>query len=328
VSTQVNKEYLMAKPVVLLFEPMHEKAVELLKQRAEVRMAESLDEESLLRAVQDVDGIIIRANGKVSRRLMQSAPRLKVVARHGVGVEAIDREAAAELGIVVVNTPDANNESVAEHCVGMMILLAKRMLEAEQAIRAGDWASRYRLIGVEVFGKTLGVIGFGRIGRRVAEICRLGLGMPVLYYDVAGYPEEEARLGAKRKTLEELLNESDFVSVHLPLVPATRGLINAEKIKCMKPGAFLINSSRGQVIDQAALIQALQEGWIRGAGLDVYDPEPLPPYSPLLKLQNVVLSPHMAAHTDEALYRMAMVAEDVLTVIAGGQPQNPVLPPG
>ena len=317
----------MAKPVILLYEPMHEKALEFLRQRAEVRMAESLDEDRLIQAVQDVDGIIIRANGKVTRRLMQSAPRLKVVARHGVGVEAIDLKAAADLGIMVVNTPDANNESVAEQCVGMLILLAKHILQADQALRAGDWASRHRLTGVEVFGKTLGVVGFGRIGRRVAEICHLGLGMSVLYYDVAAYPEEETRLGAQRKSLDDLLRASDFVSVHLPLVPATRAIINAEKLKYMKPTAYLINSSRGQVIDQAALIQALQEGWIQGAGLDVYDPEPLPLDSLLLKLQNVVLSPHMAAHTDEALYRMAMVAEDVLTVIAGGQPKNPVLPP-
>jgi D-3-phosphoglycerate dehydrogenase / 2-oxoglutarate reductase len=317
----------MAKPVVLLFEGMHEKAIALLKQHAEVRMAESLDEEKLLAVVGDVDGIIIRANGKVSRRLMQAAPRLKVVARHGVGVEAIDREAAAELGITVVNTPDANNESVAEQCVGMMIALAKRLVEADLAIRAGDWGSRYRLTGVEVFGKTLGVVGFGRIGRRVAEMCHLGLGMQVVYYDVVAYPEEEARLGAKRLALDELLGTADFVSVHLPLVPATLKIINAEKLACIRPGAYLINTSRGPVIDQAALVQALQEGKIRGAGLDVYDPEPLPADSPILKLPNVVLSPHMAAHTDEALYRMAMVAEDVLAVIAGRAPSNPVPPP-
>jgi D-3-phosphoglycerate dehydrogenase len=318
----------MSKPVVLLYEPIHKKAVELLEQHAEVRMASSLEEEDLLQVVGDVDGIIIRANGKVSRRLMQAAPRLKVVARHGVGIEAIDRLAAAELGIAVVNTPDANNESVAEQCVGMMVILAKRILQADKALRAGDWNSRYRLIGDEMYSKTLGVIGCGRIGRRVAEICHFGLCMRVQYYDVIAYPEVEKALGARRVELDALLESSDFVSVHLPLLPSTKGVINAAALHKMKPSAYLINTSRGPVIDQAALIQALQEGWIAGAGLDVFDPEPLPADSPLLQLENVVITPHMASHTDEALLRMAMVVEDVLAVIEGRQPNYTVPPPG
>ncbi len=317
----------MNKPVILLYEPIHEKAVELLKQHAEVRMAESLDEEALIRVVNDVEGIVIRANGQVSRRLMEAAPRLKVVGRHGVGVEAIDRQAAAELGVVVVNTPDANLESVAEQCVGMMLNLAKRMVEADKALRAGDWASRYRLTGVELLGKTLGVIGFGRIGQRVAEICHVAFNMPVLYSDVIAYPDAEARLEARRVSLEEVLGASDFVSVHTPLTPATQGLINEAALKRMKRTAYLINSARGPVIDQAALIRALQEGWIAGAGLDVFDPEPLPADSPLLQLDNVVVSPHMAAHTDEALLRMALVVEDIIAVIEGRPPKNPVPPP-
>lgn len=317
----------MSKPIVLLYEPIHKKAVELLEQHAEVRMASSLDEEDLLQTVGVVDGIIIRANGKVSRRLMQAAPHLKVVARHGVGIEAIDRQAAAELGIVVVNTPDANNESVAEQCVGMMIILAKRILQADKALRDGDWNSRYRLIGDELFGKTLGVVGCGRIGRRVAEICNFGLCMHVQYYDVISYPNVENTLAARRVELDALLESSDFVSVHLPLLPSTKGVINAAALRKMKPGAYLINSSRGPVVDQAALVQALQDGWIAGAGLDVFDPEPLPSDSPLLRLENVVVTPHMASHTDEALLRMAMVVDDVLAVIEGRQPKYPVPPP-
>jgi D-3-phosphoglycerate dehydrogenase len=313
----------MSKPVVLLYEPIHQKAVDLLAQRAEVRLAASLDEESLVQAVADVDGIIIRANGRVSRRIMEAAPRLKVVGRHGVGIDNIDRKAAAELGITVVNTPDANLESVAEQCVGMMLILAKRIVEADKALRAGDWDSRYRLTGIELYGKTLGVVGFGRIGQRVAEICR-AFAMPVLYYDVIAYPEAEVSLGAQRVSLEDLLAASDFVSVHVPLVPATQGLINEAALKRMKPTAYLINSARGPVVDQAALLRALQEGWIAGAGLDVFDPEPLPADSPILKLDNVAVTPHMAAHTDEALLRMALVAEDILAVIEGRAPRYPV----
>jgi len=287
-------------------------------------MADSLEEEALLPLVQDVDGIIIRANGKVTRRLMEAAPRLKVVARHGTGVEAIDRKAAAELGIVVVNTPEANVESVAEQCVAMMIILAKRILQADKALRGGDWSARYRLTGVELFGKTLGVIGIGRIGYRVAEICHQGFSMPVLYYDAIPNPKAETSLGARRVEFDELLSQADFVTVHLPLLPSTQGIINEDALRRMKAGAYLINSSRGRVVDQQALIRALQEGWIAGAGLDVFDPEPLPADSPLLRLENVVVTPHMAAHTDEALLRMAMVVEDVIAVIEGRPPKFPV----
>ena len=316
----------MTKPVVLLYESIHSKAVELLEQHAVVRMANSLEEDALLQIVPDVEGIIIRANGKVTRRLMEAAPRLKVVARHGTGVEAIDRKAAADLGIAVVNTPEANVESVAEQCVAMMINLAKRIVQADKVFRGGDWGARYRLTGVELFGKTLGVVGIGRIGQRVAEICHLGFNMPVLYYDVIANARAEASLGAVRVELDELLTRSDFVSLHLPLIPATKHLMGTVALKKMKPGAYLINSSRGPVVDQDALIQALQEGWIAGAGLDVFDPEPLPADSALLKLDNVVVTPHMAAHTDEALLRMAMVVEDVIAVIEGRPPKNPVLP--
>jgi D-3-phosphoglycerate dehydrogenase len=314
----------MPKPAVLLYEPIHERALSLLKERAEVRVAPNLAEDTLVAAVGDVEGIIIRANGKVSRRILEAAPRLKVVARHGVGVEAIDRQAAAERGITVVNTPFANDESVAEHCAGMMILLAKRILEADRAARSGDWDARYRLIGVELFGKTLGLVGFGKIGRRVAAIAHAGFAMPILYHDILAYPEAEAALQARRASLEEVLASADFVSVHTPLLPDTRGLINEAALRRMKPTAYLINTSRGAVVDQPALIRALREGWIAGAGLDVYDPEPLPADSPLLTMENVVLSPHMAAHTDEALFRMAMVVTDVLAVIEGRSPQHPV----
>lgn len=317
----------MGKPVVLLYEPIHAKALALLEQKAEVRVAHSLDLEWLIKSVADVDGIVIRANGQVPRELMAAAPRLKVVGRHGVGVEAIDRTAAAELGIAVVNTPYSNDESVAEQCMGMILSLAKRLMEADRALRAGDWDSRYRLIGVEVQGKTMGLVGFGKIGQRLARIARLGFDMPVVYHDIVSYPEAEAELGAHRLSLDEVLAQADFVSLHTPLVPETKGMINEAALRKMKPTAFLINSARGAVVDQAALVRALQEGWIAGAGLDVYDPEPLPKDSPLLRMENVVLSPHMAAHTDEALLRMAMVVTDVLAVIEGRQPEYPVPPP-
>ena len=168
-------------------------------------------------------------------------------------------------------------------------------------------------------------MGFGRIGQRLAELCHTSLSMPIQYYDIVEYPDVEKALGAARLPLDEILDSADFVSIHVPLLEATRGLIGERELRLMKPGAFLINTSRGPVVDQDALISALKEGWIRGAGLDVYDPEPLPADSPLLELDNVVLSPHMASHTDEALFRMAMVIEDVLAVIAGKEPKYPVV---
>ena len=315
----------MSKPVVLLYESMHPAAITYLKEHAEVRMAASLKEDDLLKEITDVEGIIIRANGKVSRRLMEATPQLKVVGRHGVGIEAIDRQAAHEKGIVVVNTPDANLESVAEQCIGFMVILAKRMVEADQALRGGDWNSRNRLHGIEMYGKTLGVIGFGKIGQRVAEMAHLAFAMPVIYFDVINYPEAEKALGARRLELNQVLQIADFVSVHTPLLPSTQGMLNEDKFRLMKKTAFFLNSSRGAVVDQPALIKALQEGWIRGAGLDVFEPEPLPADSPLLKMDNVVVSPHMAAHTNEALFRMAMVAEDIVAVIEGNAPKYPVV---
>lgn len=313
------------KPIVLLYEKIHADAVALLGQKAEILWARSLDEGSLLEQVPPVDGIIVRGRGKVTRRLMEAAPRLKVIGRHGIGLEHIDLQASNELGIVVVNTPGTEVESVAEHCVGLMIVLARRMLQADQALRAGDWQARYRLTGDELHGKVLGIVGFGRIGQRVATMCRAALAMPVIYYDVVDAPQTQAQLEARRVPLDELLQAADVVSLHVPLLPETRGLIGREAFRRMRRGALLINTCRGAVVDQAALVEALQEGWIAGAGLDVFDPEPLPPDSPLLRLQNVVLTPHVAAYTKEGLLHMAMsVVNDVLAVLEGRVPKHPV----
>lgn len=314
----------MAKPVVLLYEEIHKTALAILEEKAEVRWAESLEEEALLEQVADIEAIVIRANGRVSRRLMEAAPKLKVVGRHGVGVEAVDLQAARDLGIVVVNTPDANTQSVAEHCLGLMLAVASQIVRADKATRRGEWHVRYEYIGTELQGKTLGLVGFGRIGQRTATMCQLALQMPILYFDQVDYRDVETELGARRVSLDELLSTADVVSLHVPLLPATRGLIGDAELRRMKQSAFLINTARGPVVDQAALVRALQERWIAGAGLDVHDPEPLPASSPLLALQNVVVTPHMASHTDEALLRMALVVEDILAVLEGREPRYPV----
>jgi D-3-phosphoglycerate dehydrogenase len=305
---------------ILLYEDMHPAGVNLLAEKAELVMAPSLDEETLIGQVKDVDAIVIRANGAVSARLMDAAPKLKVIGRHGVGVEAIDLKAANERGIVVCNTPDANLESVAEQAVGFMIILSKQILRADHAARQGRWNVRYEYIGQQLLGRTLGLVGMGRIGSRVAEICHLAFQMPVLYYDVVAYPEVEQKLEAKKTSLEQVLKGADYVSVHVPLLPATRGLIGRDQLAMMKKGSFLINTARGAIVDEAALLEALQSGHLAGAGMDVFAIEPTPADNPLFQLDNVVLTPHMAAHTDDALKAMSMVAQDIIRVLEGQEP--------
>lgn len=315
----------MPKPIVLLYEPFHDDGLALLGQKTEVRYASSLDEERLLTEVADVDAIIIRANGGVSRRLMEAAPHLKVIGRHGVGVEKIDLAAAAERGIVVVNTPEANTESVAEHCLGMMLVLAKWMRRADEATRQGVWRARYEYIGDELYGKTLGLLGFGRIGQRVAQLCRRALDMSVLYYDIFEYPEAAAAVKARRVSLDELLAQSDVLSVHVPLLPSTRGLLGEAELRLMKPGAYIINTARAAIVEEAALVTALRQGRLAGAGLDVFGDEPAPVDNPFFALDNVIVTPHMAAHTQEAMRRMAKtVVTDVIAVLAREQPRYPV----
>lgn len=305
---------------ILLYEDMHQAGKDVLADVAVMVMASSLDEEALLDQVKDVDAIIIRANGAVSARLMDAAPKLKVVGRHGVGVEAIDLQAAKQRGIVVCNTPDANLESVAEQAVGFMITLSKQILRADSAARQGRWNVRYEYIGQELLGRTLGLVGMGRIGSRVAEICHLAFNMPVLYYDVVSYPALEESLKAERVSLEEVLKASDYVSVHVPLLPTTRGMIGKEQLAMMKSGAILINTARGAIVDEAALLEALHSGHLTGAGLDVFAVEPASEENPLFQLDNVVITPHMAAHTDDALKAMSMVAQDIVRVLDGQEP--------
>ena len=305
---------------VLLYEDMHPAGKQVLAQKAELIFASSLDEDDLVRQVQDVDALIIRANGAVTARLMDAAPRLKVIGRHGVGLDAIDLDAAKERGIVVCNTPVANVESVAEQTVGLMIAVSKYIVRADKALRDGRWQVRYQYVGQELWGRTLGLIGMGRIGSRVAEICRLAFGMPILYYDILQHVQAEQELGAKRLPLENVLAEADYVSVHVPLVPATDRLIGRAQFARMKKGAIFINTARGPIVDETALLEALTSGHLAGAGLDVYSIEPLQADNPLLSLENVVLTPHMAAHTHDALRAMSLVAEDVLRVLEDQEP--------
>ena len=314
----------MKKFKVLLYEQMAEAGTRLLEHNCHLVYAKSLDEENLIQEARDADAIVIRANGRVSKAIIDAGQRLKVIGRHGVGVENIDIEAATNRGIWVVNTPEANTESVAEHAVGLIITLSKRILEADEAIRQGRFEVRYEYLGQEILGKTLGIIGLGRIGSRVAEICHTAFKMKVIYYDEVGRSQVAKRIGARSVPFEEVLKAADYLSLHIPSTPKTHHFIGKRELRLMKRSAFLINTSRGAIVDEAALLQALKEGGIKGAGLDVYEEEPTSKDNPLFRLSNVVATPHMAAHTHEALAAMSLVAEDVLRVLSGKSPRYPV----
>jgi D-3-phosphoglycerate dehydrogenase len=304
---------------------MHPAGKQLLAEQAKLVMASSLEEENLLEQVKDVDALIIRANGAVTARLMEAAPKLKVIGRHGVGLDAIDLQAAKARGIIVCNTPVANVESVAEQAVGLMIAVSKQIVRADKAVRRGKWQVRYDYIGQELWGRSLGLIGLGRIGARVAEICHLAFNMPIRYYDLVRYPEAEEALDARKLPLENLLGQADYLSVHVPLLPATRGMIGPAQFKQMKKGAIFINTARGPIVDEMALLEALTTDHLAGAGLDVFAVEPSGADNPLFQLENVVLTPHMAAHTEDALRAMSLVAEDVLRVLTGKDPKYRVV---
>jgi D-3-phosphoglycerate dehydrogenase len=309
---------------VLLYERMHPEGTRLLEEKCDLVYGGSFEEAHLVSMARDVDAIVIRANGAVSRAVIEAAARLKVIGRHGVGLDAIDLDAARERGIKVVYTPTANTESVAEHFVGLALMLSKKLKRADIAVREGNWKARLELIGTELRGKTLGVLGFGRIGRQTARICHFGFAMPVVYYDVVDYPDEEIELGAVRAEMEDVFRRADFLSINLPMIPATRGRVDARLIGLMKPTAFLINMARGPIWDEGDVLKALKSGRIAGAGTDVFEKEPVPPENPLFGMENFVASPHMAAHTDEAMIRMSLVARDVLAVLEGRQPEFPV----
>ena len=316
----------MGRFKVLLYEDMHEDGKAILKEKVDLFIAERLDEPYLIDHVKDIDGIILRANGRVSRKVMEAALKLKVVGRHGVGVENIDLEAATEKGIWVVNTPDANDASVAEHFFGLALMLSKMLKKGDVALHEGRWEARYQYIGNELHGKTLGILGFGRIGKTVGRMGYKGFEMKILYYDAIQYKEVEEEVKAKKVSLDELLSESDFVSINLPMLPETKGLVGEKEFGLLKPTAYIINLARGSIWDEKGLYHVLKERKVAGAGSDVFKVEPAIKDHPLFQLGNFIGTPHMAAHTEEALRRMSRVAVDIVRVVEGKKPVYPVNP--
>ncbi len=317
----------MSKWNVILSSPIHHAGTDALEGHATWSLLPDLDDETVLGAVREADGMIVRAFGYFGPQLMDAGGRLRVIGRHGVGVDNVDIEAATKRGIWVVNTPEANAEAVAEHVIGSMLAVARRLVVADAATRAGDWSLRDRDYGFEVIGKTLGIVGVGRIGARVAQIAALGLNMDVVYSDVIDRADLERDLGARRVTLDELLEQSDVITAHTPATPQTIRMFNADAFARMKKTALFINASRGPVVDEAAIIDALRSGQIGGACLDVFEEEPLATDSPLMELPNVIISPHKAGQSDTSMRNMSLVSLDILRILNGEEPKYPVNSP-
>lgn len=274
------------------------------------------------------EAAIIGASTVDAAFIERAGPSLKLVVRHGIGYNTVDVPTATRYGVLAANTPDAPTESTAEQAVGLLLAVAKLIVKSDMLLRANRPTPLAALRGVEVRDRVLGVVGYGRIGRRVAEICALGLKMPVVVYDP--YLSAPASLPegiALAESLDALLPQVDFLTLHTPLAAETRHLIGERQLRMMRPGSFLINVSRGPVVDEAALIRALQDGHLAGAGLDVFDPEPPTPDNPLLRMDNVVVTPHVASNTDKGYWRMSQgVVDQVLQVLAGERPTNLIDP--
>jgi D-3-phosphoglycerate dehydrogenase len=310
---------------ILVTEPLAEEGLQLLRQQANVDVKTAQSVTALAAMVAPYEGLVVRSKTQVTEQVIAAAKRLAVIGRAGTGVDNIDLEAATRRGIVVVNAPYGNTVSVAEHTLAMLLALVRHIPRADSALHQGRW-DKPSCQGVQVRGKVLGLVGLGRIGTAVARRA-LGLEMKVVGYDPFVTPERAEQLGVEWVPWEELLSNSDFLSLHLPESDQTEGLISGRELALMKQSAYLINCARGGLVDEQALLQALQEGRLAGAALDVFAEEP-PVDSPLLRCENVVLTPHLAGSTAEAQRDTAVeVAQQVVDVLAGHIPRYPVNAP-
>ncbi len=313
----------MAK--VLIVQPIAEEGVKLLQDQGyTVKQLADASIDNLKKEVVDSDAILIRT-GEISREVIAAAKNLKVIARHGAGVDNIDLKSATEHGVQVTNTPIANNISVAEHTIGLMVALAKQIRKADLALREGRFEVRNIYIDVELAGKILGVIGLGKIGQQVASKAARGFDMKVLGFDPFLSQAEVDTLIEVTDDWERVFKEADFISLNLPLNEQTRDMIGKKEFAMMKDTAFLINCARGQIVKEEDLIEALERGEIAGAGLDVYATEPPSKDNLLFKLENTIVTPHMAAHSYESMVKMAChAAQGIIEVLNKQEPTWPV----
>jgi D-3-phosphoglycerate dehydrogenase len=312
-------------PKVLISDALSPAAVQIFKDRGiEVDFQPALgkDKEKLAAAVGNYDGLAIRSATKVTGKVLEWAKNLKVIGRAGIGVDNVDIPAATARGIIVMNTPFGNSITTAEHAISLMLALARQIPEADASTRAGKW-EKNKFMGVEIFGKTLGVIGCGNIGSIVADRA-LGLKMKVIAYDPYLSVDRAADLGVEKVDLEELLKRADFITLHTPLTDKTRNIINADAIKAMKKGVRIVNCARGGLVDEAALYEALKSGQVAGAAFDVFVTEPATE-NPLFNLPNVVCTPHVGASTSEAQENVALqIAEQMSDYLLRGAITNAI----
>jgi len=303
------------RPIVLIAEELSPATIEALGPDFEIRNCNGADRAELLPAIADVDAILVRSATKVDAEALAAAKRLKVVARAGVGLDNVDVKAATQAGVMVVNAPTSNIVSAAELAIALMLAAARNVSPAHAALRNGEWA-RSKYSGIELFEKTLGIVGLGRIGVLVAQRLQ-AFGMNVVAYDPYVQPGRAAQMGIRLVDLDTLMAESDFLTVHLPKTPETIGLIGADALAKAKPSLVVVNAARGGIVDEDALYNALKEGRIAAAGLDVFAKEPCTD-SPLFELDNVVAVPHLGASTDEAQEKAGVaVAKSVRLALAG-----------
>lgn len=309
---------------VLVSDDLSTEAVQILRDAGlEVDVKVGLKAEALEAIIGDYEGLAVRSATKVTARLLEKATRLRVVGRAGVGVDNVDLEAATRRGVVVMNTPGGSSTAVAELALAMILSLFRHVAAATASVKAGRWEKK-KFQGRELAGKTLGVVGIGNIGSILVDRCR-AMKMKVVAYDPFISPEAAARLGVTLTDLEGVWREADAISLHVPLTDQTRNLVDAAALARMKPGAVLVNCARGGIVDEVALAAALASGHLGGAALDVFDPEPPPAGHPLLALDNVVLTPHLGASTEEAQVAVAVaVAEQMAQYLKAGEVTNAI----
>jgi D-3-phosphoglycerate dehydrogenase len=302
-------------PVVLIADKLAESTVAALGDDVEVRWVDGPDRQKLLAAVPEADALLVRSATTVDAEVLAAAPKLKIVARAGVGLDNVDIDAATERGVMVVNAPTSNIHSAAEHACALLLAAARQIPAADASLRAHEW-KRSSFSGTEIVGKTAGIVGLGRIGQLVAQ--RLAaFGAHIVAYDPYVSPARAAQLGVELLTLDDLLARADFISVHLPKTPETAGLIDKDMLAKTKPGVIIVNAARGGLVDEAALADAVAGGHVRAAGIDVFASEPCTD-SPLFDLPQVVVTPHLGASTDEAQDRAGTdVAASVRLALAG-----------
>lgn len=322
----------MPKPKVYVTRELPERGLKIIKKYFDTEVWTEYappPKKLIIEKAKNVDALAPLLSDKIDAEVFDAAPRLKIVAQMAVGFDNIDVQEATKRGIYVTNTPEVLTDTTADFAWALLMAIARRVVEADKYVRTGQWKVGWHpsmMQGRDIHGATIGIVGAGRIGFGVAKRAT-GFNMKILFYDVVPRPEMEKELGAKKVDLDTLFRESDFVSIHVPLMKETYHLVNAEKLKLMKKTAYLINNSRGPVVDEKALHEALKEGRIAGVGLDVFEQEPIPVDNPLLKLDNVVVAPHISSASYETRSKMAeMVAENLVAFFEGRKPPNLVNP--